>query len=83
MLRLAFFYYYALDSQEWDPDRDDETAARTALAVLRRADFLAYGGQVYLVTECCEEQEDAGVRRWTVTTKDQGGKCDGYADRLD
>lgn len=83
VLRRAFFEYFALGSQEWGPDRDDDTAARTALAVLRRADFLAHGGQIFLVTECHEEREDGGVRRWSVTTKDQGGILDGYAERMD
>lgn len=69
---LAFFEHFALGSQEWGPDRDNESAADAALAALRTIDLLVVGGAVYLVADHDETYEAVGERRWTITTRSEG-----------
>jgi hypothetical protein len=71
-LRKAFWEYFGLDSNEWGPDRDDESAADTAVRAVRSVDFLSLDGMIYLVQEYHEMSEDAGTRQWTLTTSDEG-----------
>lgn len=71
-LAQAFFDYFALGSQEWGPDRDDESAADAALDTLRTLNFLVVDGAVHLVAAHDETHETAGERRWSITTRDEG-----------
>lgn len=75
-LRVAFWDYFALDSQEWNVDRDDDSAATAALEALRTVSILIVEGQIFLVTHSSEESETAGERRWRITTQDEGEAYD-------
>lgn len=79
-LEAAFFEYFGLSSNEWNPDADEASAARAALDALRAVNFLVVDGQVYLVTASHEVDESGGERQWRITTDDEGG---GYADDVD
>jgi hypothetical protein len=74
VLYRAFWDYYALDSQEWGPDRDNESAAAAALAALQGApDFAVLEGKILLVSSARASIESPDGTLWNITTIEHGG----------